>query len=238
MHEAWTIVSAVAAVTQRVEIGTLALCTSFRNPGLVAKMAVSADDVSGERLILGLGAGWHDEEYEAFGYPIDHRVDRFEEALQVIGPLLRGTRVSFQGRYYEIRDAELAPRPRRRIPVLVAGDGPRMRRLAARYADAWNTARFGAPDDELRQLTDAFAVAVEAEGRDPSSVMTTVGMNVRDPSRAASDDEREFAGSVDELAHAIDAHEAMGTGHLIIQLLPHDERSLDRLTEAVGMRGT
>lgn len=97
MQEAWTIVSAVAAVTQRVEIGTLALCSSFRNPGLVAKMAVTADDVSGERLILGLGAGWHDEEYHAFGYPTDHRVDRFEEALQIIGPLLRGTRVSFQG---------------------------------------------------------------------------------------------------------------------------------------------
>jgi len=235
-QEAWTIVSAVAAVTQRVGIGTLALCTSFRNPGLVAKMAVTADDVSGERLILGLGAGWHDEEYQAFGYPIDHRVDRFDEALQIIGPLLRGARVSFQGRYYEIRDAELAPKPGRQIPVLVAGDGPRMLRLAARYADAWNTAWFGAPDEELRQLTDAFTAAVEAEGRDPSSVTRTVGMNVRDPSRAASDDDREFAGSIDELAHAIDAHESMGTGHLIIQLLPHDEQSLDRLTDAVEMR--
>ena len=236
MQESWTIVSAVAAVTQRVEIGTLALCTSFRNPGLVAKMAVTADDVSGGRLILGLGAGWHDEEYEAFGYPIDHRVDRFEEALQIIGPLLRGTRLSFQGRYYETREAELAPEPGRRIPVLVAGDGPRMLRLAARYADAWNTAWFGAPDEELLRLMDVFTVAVEAEGRDPSSVTRTVGMIVRDPSRAASDDEREFAGSVDGLAHAIDAHESMGTGHLIIQLLPHDERSLDRLTDAVEMR--
>jgi hypothetical protein len=91
-------------------------------------MAVTADDVSGERLILGLGAGWHDEEYEAFGYPIDHRIDRYDEALQIIRPLLRGARVSFLGRYYEIRDAELAPKPGRQIPVLVAGDGPRMLR--------------------------------------------------------------------------------------------------------------
>jgi FMNH2-dependent dimethyl sulfone monooxygenase len=238
MQEAWTIVSAVAAVTQRVEVGTLALCTSFRNPGLVAKMAATADDVSGERLILGLGAGWHDEEYQAFGYPIDHRVDRFEEALQIIGPLLRGTRATFQGRYYEVHEAELAPRPRRRIPVLVAGDGPRMLRLAARYGDAWNTAWFGAPDEELRRLTASFIDAVEAEGRDPSSVTRTVGMIVRDPGRAASDDEREFAGSVEELARAIDAHESMGTGHLIVQLSPHDERSLHRLADAVGMRGT
>ena len=109
-HEAWTIVSAVAAVTERVEIGTLVLCSSFRSPALVAKMAATADEVSGGRLILGLGAGWHDPEYEAFGFPADHRVERFEEALQVIVPLLRGETVSFAGRYEEVRDAVLAPR--------------------------------------------------------------------------------------------------------------------------------
>ena len=98
-HEAWTIVSAIAAVTERVEIGTLVLCSSFRSPALVAKMAVTADEVSGGRLILGLGAGWHDPEYEAFGFPADHRVERFEEALQIIVPLLRGETVSFAGRY-------------------------------------------------------------------------------------------------------------------------------------------
>jgi len=238
MQEAWTIVSAVAAVTRRVEIGTLALCSSFRNPGLVAKMAATADDVSGGRLILGLGAGWHDAEYEAFGYPIDHRVDRFEEALQIIGPLLRGERVTLHGRYHEARDAELAPKPTRRIPVLVAGDGPRMLKLAARYGDAWNTAWFGTPDEELHRLMEAFTAAVEAEGRDPSSLTRTVGIIVRDPSRAASDDEREFAGSIDELAHAIDAYEPIGADHLIVQLLPHDERSLDRLTDALERRTT
>lgn len=108
-NEAWTIVSAAAAVTQRIQIGTLVLCTSFRSPGLVAKMAVTADDVSDGRLILGLGAGWHDAEFEAFGYPKDHRLDRFEEALRIIAPLLRGESVSITGRYHEARDAVLAP---------------------------------------------------------------------------------------------------------------------------------
>src|SRR3990172_7828616 len=98
MQEAWTIVAAVAAVTQRAQIGTLALCSSFRSPGLVAQLAATADEVSGGRLILGLGAGWYDEEYRAFGYPTDHRIDRFEEALPIVGPLLRGDCVSFQGR--------------------------------------------------------------------------------------------------------------------------------------------
>ena len=236
MHEAWTIVSAVAAVTQRVEIGTLVLCSSFRTPGLVAKMAVTADHVSRGRLILGLGAGWHDEEYRTFGYPIDHRVDRFEEALQIVGSLLRGGSVSFEGRYHQVHDAKLVPGPRRRIPLLVAADGPRMLHLTARYADAWNTAWYGAPDGELRRSMEAFTGALEAEGRDPASVTRTVGMNVRDADLVGSDDEREFAGSVDELARTIDAYETFGVKHLIIQLLPHDEASLDRLADAIQRR--
>src|SRR3954452_16559472 len=94
MHEAWTIVSAVGAVTSRVEIGTLVMCTAFRNPGLLAKMAATAQEISGGRLILGLGAGWHRAEFDAFGYPFDHRVTRFAEALPAIVALLRGQPVS------------------------------------------------------------------------------------------------------------------------------------------------
>jgi alkanesulfonate monooxygenase SsuD/methylene tetrahydromethanopterin reductase-like flavin-dependent oxidoreductase (luciferase family) len=125
MHEAWTIVSAVAASTERVEIGTLVLCTSFRSPGLTAKMAVSADEVSAGRVTLGLGAGWHDPEYDAFGFPKDHRVARFEESLRIITPLLRGERVTVTGRYHRTRDARLFPPARRAIPILVAGEGLR-----------------------------------------------------------------------------------------------------------------
>ena len=235
MHEAWTIVSAVSAVTERVEIGTLVLCTSFRSPGLVAKMAVSADDVSDGRLILGLGAGWHDAEYEAFGYPKDHRVDRFEEALGIIAPLLRGETVSFGGRYLEAHDAALAPAARRRIPILIAGEGPRMLRLAARHADAWNTAWYGAPDERLRAQLTALAEAIGAEGRDPTTMTRTVGMIVRDPSDAGSNED-EFAGSVNELAGAIDEHAALGIDHLILVLQPMTESSLDRLSEALRLR--
>ena len=97
MHDAWTLLSAVAAVTTRVELGPLVLCSSFRDPGVVAKMAATLDEVSDGRLVLGLGAGWHDPEYEAFGFPTDHRVSRFAEALEIIVRLLRGERVSFDG---------------------------------------------------------------------------------------------------------------------------------------------
>jgi alkanesulfonate monooxygenase SsuD/methylene tetrahydromethanopterin reductase-like flavin-dependent oxidoreductase (luciferase family) len=99
------------ATTERVEIGTLALCASFRSPGLMAKMAVTADEVSDGRLILGLGAGWHDPEYDAFGFPRDHRDARFEETLEITVPLLRGERVSFAGRYHTTRDARLCLPP-------------------------------------------------------------------------------------------------------------------------------
>ena len=236
-HEAWTIVSAVAAVTERVEIGTIVLCTSFRNPGLTAKMAATADEVSDGRLTLGLGAGWHDPEYDAFGYARDHRADRFEEAVQVIAPLLRGERVTFDGRYERANDAELAPAPSRRIPILIACQRPRMLRLTARYADAYNTAWYGAPDERLERQLAALSEAMEAEGRDPASMITTVGAIARDPAREPdSDDEREFAGSVDELARAFDAHEAIGVDHLIVILQPMDEASLDWLTRALELR--
>jgi alkanesulfonate monooxygenase SsuD/methylene tetrahydromethanopterin reductase-like flavin-dependent oxidoreductase (luciferase family) len=236
--EAWTIVSAIAAVTERVEIGTLVLCTSFRSPALVAKMAATADEVSGGRLILGLGAGWHDPEYRAFGFPDDHRVDRFEEALQIIVPLLSGETVTFRGRYEEVRDAVLAPTPSRRIPVLVAAFGARMLRLTARHADAWNTAWYGAPDEHLRERLATFDAAMVAESRDPSTLMRTVGMVVYDPAHDVPDDEDEegssFSGSVDELAHAIGEYGALGIDHLILLLQPMTEASLNRLALALA----
>jgi luciferase-type oxidoreductase len=229
MHEAWTIVSAVAASTEQIEIGTLVLCTSFRNPGLTAKMAVTADEVSAGRMILGLGAGWHDPEYDAFGFPKDHRVARFEEALQIIAPLLRGEQVTVAGRYHTTREARLLPPARRKIPILVAGEGPRMLRLAARHADAWNTAWYGSPDDRLARQLAALTEAVESEDRDPGTIVKTAGMVVRDPRIDAPVEETEFTGSVEELAHTIDAYARLGIDHLIVLLQPMTEPSLDRL---------
>ncbi len=240
VQEAWTVVSAVAAVTHRVEIGTLVLCSSFRNPSLVAKMAATADEVSGGRLILGLGAGWHDPEYEAFDFPKDHRVDRFEEALGIITPLLRGESVSVDGRYHSAREALLRPAPKRHIPVLVASTGERMLRLTARYADAWNTAWYGAPDEQLAEQLAALDGAIEAEGRDGRTLMRTVGMIVVDPDHAipdAEDEEASFSGSVDELARAIGEYETLGIDHLIIVLQPMTERSIERLALALNRSG-
>src|SRR5215467_3076615 len=146
--ECWTLLAALAEATQRVEIGTLVLCNSFRNPAILAKMAVTADEVSHGRLILGVGAGWHQPEYDAFGVPFDHRVDRFEEALQILGPLLKERYVDFVGQYYQARNCEDVPRGPRPDgpPLLLGGEGPRMLKLTAQYADLWNTGYMGTPD--------------------------------------------------------------------------------------------
>ena len=236
IHEGWTILAALAASTSRVELGQLVTCTSFRHPGLLAKMATTADAVSGGRLILGLGAGWYDPEYEAFGYPTDHRVGRFEEAIAIIGPLLRGERVTLAGSYYQVRDAVVRPPPDRPIPILVAAKGRRMLRLTARYADAWNTAWFGLPDELLHRRLAQLNAALEAEGRDPVTLRGRSAWRLGSPRRRLGGPGAGFGGSVEELAWAIDAHERLGFDDLIVQLEPKTMRSLDRLAEALELR--
>jgi len=235
IHEGWTIVAALAASTSTIELGQLVMCVSFRSPALLAKMAVTADGVSGGRLLLGLGAGWYDPEYLAFGFPTDHRVARFAEALQIIGPLLRGDRLTFAGRYHQVRDAVLLPPPDRPIPILVAGHRPRMLRLTARYADAWNTAWFGLPDGRLGQRLGDMHSALQAENRDPATLRWTVGMDceLTDAGQTGGS----FAGAAGELARAIDAYERLGIDDLIVSLQPSTQQGLDRLARAMTIRG-
>jgi probable F420-dependent oxidoreductase len=224
IHEAWTVLAALAASTTRIELGQLVMCVSFRSPALLAKMAVTADSISGGRLVLGLGAGWYDPEYLALGIPTGHRVSRFDEALQIIVPLLRGEHVTLAGRYHQAGDAVLLPPPERPIPILVAGNRPRMLRLTARYADAWNTAWFRSPDERLDQRLADMRAALEAEGRDPATLRRTVGMDcdLTDPG---------------ELARRIDAYELLGIDDLIVGFEPVTQVALDLLARAVAIRG-
>ena len=238
--EAWTLLGALAAATDRIELGQLVTCISFRNPAILAKMAATVDEIAGGRVILGLGAGWDDLEYRAFGLPVDHRVDRFEEALGIVVPLLRGERVTAEGTYHRVRDAVLLPTSGRRIRVLIAAEGPRMLRLTARHADAWNTAWYGAPDDRLRAKLSEFDRALEAEGRDPSEIRRTVGVSVIDPAAdppvAVDEDEQPFDGSVDALATALDTYADLGIDDIVLLLQPSTERSVERFVEAQRLR--
>lgn len=224
IHEAWTLLTAVAVATERVELGSIVLATSFRSPALLAKMATTLDAISGGRLILGVGCGWHEPEYTAFGFPFDHRVARFEESLRIIGPLLREGAVTFVGAHHRAEDCLILPRgPRPRIPLLVAAKGPRMLRLTAEHADAWNTAWFGMPDDRLAQRLGAMRAACAAAGRDPASLEVTVGITVK----AEADEEWGRPGAPaallaepDVVADGLCAYAALGVGHVQLDVRP------------------
>lgn len=234
IHEAWTILSALAAVTTSVDLGQLVMCAPFRNPGLLAKMAVTADAVSGGRIILGVGAGWYDAEHRAFGFPTDHRVSRFEEAVQVLDGLLDGELVSFRGHFHQAEEARLIPAPARRIPLLMAGNGPRMLRITARYADAWNTAWYGLPAKRLRSRLDALDAALAEENREPTTMRRTVGVWVEDPELVAQQDADPgpFRGSLAELASLLESYNELGIDDLIVGLTPMNIDSLGRLAAA------
>jgi alkanesulfonate monooxygenase SsuD/methylene tetrahydromethanopterin reductase-like flavin-dependent oxidoreductase (luciferase family) len=139
-YEAWTTLAGIAAVTKRVEIGPLVASTSFHAPAMLAKQAATVDAISQGRLILGIGAGWNRREFYGFGFPYDRRVSRFEEALAIIAPLLRGGRATFHGQFYDVDDCVLDPRPVREggPPIMVGSNGQRMLRIALPVVDSWN----------------------------------------------------------------------------------------------------
>lgn len=242
IHECWTILTAVAAVTSRVEIGPLVLALPFRNPALVAKMAAALDEISDERLILGLGCGWHEPEFDAFDYPFDHRVGRFEEALQVLLPLLREGKVAFEGKWHRA-DAELIPRGPRPNgpPIMIAGKQPRMMRLVARHADQWNAAWYGMPEEatELAERIARQRAACEAEGRDPATLALTAGIFVAFPHLLASGDgedppDEAIRGDVDHVAAALAGYEMHGIQHVIVHLWPRNAAAVSELARAAS----
>ncbi|ANP50933.1 putative F420-dependent oxidoreductase [Streptomyces griseochromogenes] len=241
--ESWTVLSALAEATDRVELGTLVLCTAFRNPAVLAKMAVTLDEVSRGRLVLGLGSGWHAPEFEAFGIPFEHRVDRFEEALRIILPLLRTGRADFSGRHHRVRGAELRPRGPRPggPPVLVGARGPRMTELAARYADLWNACWFGSPSGAVEALTRVRQTCLRAQ-RDPATLGITLGVNVRvdegsppGPDAAAPPDADILSGSPKDVAQGLVTYASLGVDHLVLNLNPHHRDAQRRLAAALRL---
>lgn len=176
--EAWTLMAAVAAAVPDVQIGSLVACTGYRNPGVIAKMTETIDEVSGGRFILGLGAGWHKPEYDQFGFPFDHRVSRFEDAIRIIHPLLREGRADYEGEFFQAKNATNTPRGPRPTgaPILVGSTGPRMLKLIAQYADAWNTV-WHSSTEGVRELLAQVDAACESVGRDPATLVRTAGGN-------------------------------------------------------------
>jgi F420-dependent oxidoreductase-like protein len=171
-HECWALLAGLAATVPRIRLGALVSGNTYRHPAVLAKQAVTTDHIAGGRIVLGLGAGWQENEHGAYGIEystVKGRLDRLEEACAVVTGLLRDDRTTFDGTYYRVHEAPLSPKPvRGRMPLLVGGGGERRTmRIAARYADQWNI--WGTPD-LLAQKGAVLDRHCEDLGRDPASI--------------------------------------------------------------------
>jgi len=229
-HEPMACLAHAVAATSRITLGTLVLCHAFRHAGELAREASVLADASGGRFVLGLGAGWHQPEFDAMGLPFDHRVGRLEEAIPPLRALLRGERVSIEGRWLQLSEAAVAVTSAP-PPVWIAADGPRMLAVAAR-ADGWTHANWGAAD------TSAFRSAslrLDAElariGRDRSEIETSASIACvpggwKRVEGGSSEPDVE-TGDVERLAEVVKGYAEAGAQHVILSLSPDPFAELD-----------
>ncbi len=234
----FTVLGGLAAATagRPIQLGTLVACTGFRNPAVLAKEAEAVDEISGGRLILGLGAGWHRPEYDMFGLPFDHRASRFEEAIGIVAPLLREGAVDVTGEYYAAPGAFNRPRGPRAAtggpPILVGTNGHRMLRLTARHADAWNTVWHKDPAEVVPRMAEVDAACADV-GRDPATLVRTAGGNV---ALAGATGRRPdpITGSDGEIAATIAGFRDLGLAHFVVGLDPCTPESVRRFGAVIA----
>ncbi|MGD9712799.1 MAG: LLM class flavin-dependent oxidoreductase [Thermomicrobiales bacterium] len=243
--EAWSTLAALAAVTERVILGPLVASTSFHAPAMMAKKASTIDEISNGRLILGLGAGWNEPEYRAFGFPYDRRFSRFEEAFTIIRRMIAGETVSFSGQYYTVEDAVLLPEsaPNRKIPLLVGTYGEKMLRATLPWIDAWNAwyDDFGNDPEQFAALNTRVTSICEAVGRDPlavertAAVLVQVGGGEGRPTLYASGPQATpVSGSNEDIAARLREFVDAGAEHLQIVLDPITTEAIQTLARIVA----
>jgi alkanesulfonate monooxygenase SsuD/methylene tetrahydromethanopterin reductase-like flavin-dependent oxidoreductase (luciferase family) len=220
--DVWTTLAALAAETERVKLGPLVAATAFHEPGLIARMAAAIDEISGGRFVLGLGTGWNETEFDAFGIPFDRKVSRFEEAFEIIRRLLAGERVTFAGTFYTLRDAVLLPPPARLVPLMVGGHGPRLLAVTLPHVDAWNTwyAPYGNTVEGFAELSAGIGV------RKSACVLVTV-----DGGRGERPADNPVA--VEQLRGHLDALAAAGADEAILVLDPIDAGAVGRAADVL-----
>ena len=242
--EAWSVLAALGEATERVELGPLVASTAFHTPAMLAKKAATVDEISDGRLILGIGAGWNRTEFEAFGFPYDHRASRFEEAFTIIRTLIRKGAIDLTGDYYQVREMELVPRARPDMKILVGSNGPRLLRATMAHADMWNTWHldYGNRAAGLVPLMARVDEACAAVGRDPGRVEKTAAVYVqlsRGEGRRAGSREKQdsppIRGSHEEIAAELRAFDDLGLAHVQVVLDPIDARGVEELAEIVRL---
>jgi F420-dependent oxidoreductase-like protein len=247
--DAWGTINALAAVTSRIRLGTLVSPATFRHPSVLAKTAVTADHVSGGRVELGLGAGWHELEHRTYGFPfafLRRRMDVMAEQLEIIARSFEDEPFSFDGQHYKIENLNALPKPvqRPRLPIVIGGSaGPRSLKLAARWADEYNTV-FATPG-LVAERREKFARAWDEEGRDPAALvfsLMTVALVGSDESDVRARAERlatlrgvdvdemlagmrdnAVVGTVDQAAERLREYEQAGAQRVMLQHLLHDD---------------
>jgi probable F420-dependent oxidoreductase len=237
--EMWSMLTAIAAVTERIQIGAFVSCLLFRNPGITAKQAEAVDEVSGGRFTLGLGAGWNEADFSAFGLPFDKRVSRFEEGLNIISSLLRTGAAEFQGTYYQATNAINAPRgprgPEGGPPIMIGGQGPRMLDLVARYADIWDS-DFVAGPAALAPMLAKVDQACIAAGRDPATLIRSSAIHC-EFAGAVGHWNIATAGNPQAIAEQIDGIRELGVRQLVVSFDPGTLESLETIARAIELAG-
>jgi alkanesulfonate monooxygenase SsuD/methylene tetrahydromethanopterin reductase-like flavin-dependent oxidoreductase (luciferase family) len=233
--DAWSLLAALAAVTNRVSLGPLVACAAFSPPGVLARRAAAVQEISNGRLVLGLGAGWNEGEFDAFGIPFDHRASRFRESFDIIRRLLAGERVTFEGRFERVHDAVLLPMADPPPRLMIGSTGERVLRAALPHVDAWNVWY-----DWYGNTPEGFAVENERVtrlarelGRDPTAIVRSATVFVtlegggRD--RPHTQDVPPLSGSPETIAEGLAALAAAGVDEAILVVSPITELTIRAL---------
>jgi probable F420-dependent oxidoreductase len=237
--EAWTLLAALAGITERVRLGPLVACLGFHAPGILAKMAATVDEISGGRLVFGVGAGWNATEFRAFGVPFDRRVTRFEESFEILRRLLAGERVTFHGRFVDLDDAVLLPPPARRPTLMVGSTGERMLSIALPHVDAWNSwyEEYGNTPEGYAAMHERVSDACERAGRDPDDVLRSVCALVQldhgAGERPVLEGVHPVSGAPDDVADHLRALDDAGANEVILVADPITETSIRTLGRAL-----
>ena len=229
--DVWTQLAALAASTSRVRLGPLVAALPFHAPGVLARMAASVDEISGGRLTLGVGAGWNEPEFRAFGFPFDQLGSRFEEAFAIVRPLIAGERITFAGRFQHVDDAVLLPPPAHHIPLMIGSNGARLLAITLPHVAAWNTwyTSYGNTPDGFAKLNKQIDAACQRVGRDPNAIARSacvfVGMDRPTGQRPAD----AAPVTVSALPAHLRALADAGADEAILVVDPITEQSVERL---------
>jgi alkanesulfonate monooxygenase SsuD/methylene tetrahydromethanopterin reductase-like flavin-dependent oxidoreductase (luciferase family) len=230
--DAWTTLAWLAGITERIQLGPLVACTAFHPPGVLARMAAATHELSGGRLVLGLGCGWNEVEFRAFGLPFDHLVSRFEEAFTIVRRLLAGETVTFDGRYHHADDAVLLPKPTTTPTLMLGANAPRMLSIGLPYVDSWNTwfSRYGNTVEGFAAENAGISVAAERVGRDAATLGRSACVFVSVESAGVRNNDEDVQPiPADELAAHLEALEQAGADEAILVADPINEASIRSL---------